>query len=254
MTVAGLAFAMVGVFEAQRHFSTDLTEEFGAEMVIEFAPFVASAGSTPQPEARMVNQQDQQAMPELAENQSEQTEQDLPTEQTSPSEAEDPDLRMARERTEQEVEENPAVEQATEASKAQEQLTSSQASTSVASTPEQEGEKPTQSVTAPDHGNSREAARRIEAWQRAIFAHIGRFKIYPDEARAKAIRGEVVVFFILDRDGAVSEVRVEKGSGSTVLDQSAIDVLQRAGPLPKPPADLRGSRLEMLLPLHYRLR
>ncbi|MGE0226447.1 MAG: hypothetical protein AB7F35_13810, partial [Acetobacteraceae bacterium] len=187
MVVALLSAAMAGAVAANRLHAPETTEEFGAEMIIEFAPFVASVGSAPQPEASEVNQEDQQAMPDLEQVKSQRVEQDIPTEQASPEAPEEPDLQMAKERTQEEIEEAPALEQATEASRPQEQQVASQASTSVASAPEQEGEPPKEAVTAPEHGNSRDAARRIEAWQRAIFAHIGRYKVYPDEARRKRL-------------------------------------------------------------------
>ena len=54
-----------------------------------------------------------------------------------------------------------------------------------------------ETAKAPEEGNSAEAQRRIEAWQRQIFAHIVRFKRYPEEGRAKRLNGETLVAFSL---------------------------------------------------------
>jgi protein TonB len=233
----------------------DPDEAFGAELVIAFAPMVTSAESTPQQAAAESAEPEQEAKPEVEEVKSSATEEpDLPTEQASPSEAEDPALRMARERTREESETAPEMVQATEAAEAQPPVARSEASIAAEAAPEQRAEQPSEVAAAPEHGNARDAQRRIEAWQRAIFAHIGRFKTYPEAARKRNIRGEIVVAFTLDRKGGVSGVRIAIGSGSSILDQAALEVLRKANPLPAPPGEVRGEAVELLLPMRYQLR
>jgi protein TonB len=254
VSLTAISLTIAGTMAVRIDPQPRLDETHGAEMVIEFAPVVTQAESRAQMAAAENTEPDQQATPELEKVEFRPPEHpDLPTEQTSPTEAEDPDLRMAQERTSEESNAAPERVQATEASEAKEQSVSSEASSAAVAAVEQQAAQPTEQVAAPDHGNARESERRIEAWQKAIFAHIVRHKLYPEEARKKNVKGEVVVLFLLDRRGGVSEVRVANGSGSTVLDQAAVEVLRRASPLPPPPADLRGERIELLLPMRYQL-
>lgn len=230
-------------------------DAFGAEMVITFAPIVTRAEAMASQASAEAAVPEQQAKPEVEAVQSRPEEPlDLPTEQASPSEAEDPDLRMAREQTLERSEAAPEDVQATEAAEAQPRQTQAQASVAAEASTAQRADQPEERAAAPVHGNAREAQRRIEAWQRAIFAHIARFKTYPEEARKRNIRGEVTVVFLLDRTGQVSEARVGSGSGSVVLDRAAVEVLNKASPLPRPPADVHGEVLELHLPLRYQFR
>lgn len=254
LTLSALSAVVVGTIAVRFHPEPRISEERGREIVIEFAPIVTQADSQPQRAAAEQAEPDQQATPEMQEVQSHKTEIDLPTEQASPSEAEAPDLRMAQERTRTESETAPETDQATEAAEARPQMVHSEASAASDAAIEQRAEAPQETAAAPEIGNSAEAARRIEAWQKAIFAHIGRFKTYPEVARKRRIKGDIVVAFVLDRSGTVSDVRIATSSGETILDQAAIEVLRHASPLPTPPQDLRGESIELLLPMRYQLR
>ncbi|UDF05034.1 energy transducer TonB [Asticcacaulis sp. AND118] len=75
--------------------------------------------------------------------------------------------------------------------------------------------------------------------------HIESFKVYPRQARRRRIEGEVAVAFTMDRQGRVLSSRIQQSSGSAELDQAALDMLEAAQPLPRPPADVRGDRLAM---------
>lgn len=57
----------------------------------------------------------------------------------------------------------------------------------------------------------------------------------------------VVVRFKIVRDGVVSSVRIEKKSGSEVLDNSAIQAIKDASPLPPLPEDYKGDSLEVCM-------
>ncbi len=254
LAMTALSLAVVGTLTVRFHPSPRADEEPGAETVIEFAPLVTQAESRPQMAAAAQAEPDRQAKPEMQEVQSQKTETDLPTEHASPSEAEDPDLRMAQERTQKESEAVPEIAQATEAADAQQQIVRSEARMAVEAAPERRAETPREQAAAPDIGNARDAERRIAVWQKAIFAHIGRFKTYPEEARKRHIKGDIVVAFILDRRGGVTGARVATSSGAPILDRAALDVLTRASPLPVPPGDIGGETVELLLPMRYQFR
>jgi protein TonB len=61
-----------------------------------------------------------------------------------------------------------------------------------------------------------------------------------------------VVHFTVERDGRVRDVAIVRGSGSDLLDQAALAVLQEAR-LPPFPADMTLPQLSMTVPIHYRL-
>ena len=228
----------------------------GAAATIELAEFVTTAASVARPDSVASNDQDQQAMPKLEDVRSQPAEQpDAPTEQASPIEADDPDLRLSQERTQKATEapKDPTA-QPTEASKPVQASQSAEASTASDAVAEQQATTPREQSAAPDQGNARDAQRWIEAWRRAVFAHVAKFKTYPEEARKRRHQGETVVHFIMTRDGVLTAIRISQGSGIAALDQAAVEVLRRASPLPPPPAALAGETLELLLPLRYQLR
>jgi protein TonB len=109
--------------------------------------------------------------------------------------------------------------------------------------------------TAPSAGMAAERVKRAQAsWQKALVSHLSRFKRYPDGARARGSQGSVLVEFTVDRSGKVVTSRVLQHSGSTVLDAEAIAVLQRASPLPSPPAEMAGELFPLTLPIQFRIK
>jgi periplasmic protein TonB len=74
---------------------------------------------------------------------------------------------------------------------------------------------------------------------------------YPSQARRQRITGEVHVAFTVARDGGVSSVRVVRGSGHPVLDQAALETVQRAAPFPGIPDAANRSAWEFTVPLAF---
>lgn len=72
------------------------------------------------------------------------------------------------------------------------------------------------------------------AYNALIVGHLEKYKRYPPAARGAV--GKTMLRFTLDRDGKVVDVRIEKSSGNSVLDQEALAVVHRAEPFPKFPA------------------
>jgi periplasmic protein TonB len=98
--------------------------------------------------------------------------------------------------------------------------------------PMQEAPEATQSI-APSPGTAESARRERATWQKELGAHFNKFKRYPSDR--KTARAEVVVTFELDRVGHVISKRIVKGSGDAAFDAAALDMLQRADPVPAPP-------------------
>jgi periplasmic protein TonB len=111
--------------------------------------------------------------------------------------------------------------------------------------------------TPPDR-NARSAASEafaapnsiVSDYKKTLFQHIERVERYPEAARERRLHGVVRVLFAMKRDGTVLGAWVETSSGSTILDQAAIDAVRRAQPLPRIPSELPDS-LNIILPVEF---
>lgn len=108
--------------------------------------------------------------------------------------------------------------------------------------------RPTRSA-AGQHASASDGALRSN-YQSALFAHVLRYRYYPEEARPDRLRGVVRVQFALSRDGRILSAWVQTSSGFSLLDEAALEALRRAQPLPAIPPELP-SEMEVLLPLDY---
>lgn len=91
-------------------------------------------------------------------------------------------------------------------------------------------------------------------WTAKLVEQIERNKRYPDGAQARRREGVVQVAFVIDRGGRLVDVRVATSSGSDVLDAAAVDLLKRSAPFPPLPADFGDERIDLVIPLHFKLR
>lgn len=98
------------------------------------------------------------------------------------------------------------------------------------------------------------AAAPPPSWLGEISAALGRHRAYPARLRAERVTGVVLLRFSVDRAGQVLARQVERSSGHPELDALALDLLLRAAPLPPPPGDLPGQRIELVVPVRYALR
>lgn len=84
--------------------------------------------------------------------------------------------------------------------------------------------------------------RAVEKAHAALTRHL----IYPPEAIARGLEGEVILLLILDASGRVTSAEVARSSGHALLDQAALTAAQKIGALP-------GNPKQTLLPLRFRL-
>lgn len=77
---------------------------------------------------------------------------------------------------------------------------------------------------------------------------------YPRAARLAGQEGDVVVRFIIDRQGNVQSVALESGSGHSLLDREATEMVERGDPFPAMPDDMPGERLEVRVPVSFEVR
>ena len=98
-----------------------------------------------------------------------------------------------------------------------------------------------------------EAARRDrDAYIQALMAALLQQRIYPAEARKERVQGVVHVRFSIDLDGRVLASTVQRSAGE-LLDAAALQVLQRAAPLPRIPASMGRQVLTITVPIEYSL-
>ena len=84
-----------------------------------------------------------------------------------------------------------------------------------------------------------------------LLAWLERHKEYPYRARARRQEGVVRLFIAVDRRGDVLDARIAGSAGHILLERAALDMLERARPLPPLPDDVRGERLELVVPVHF---
>lgn len=94
-------------------------------------------------------------------------------------------------------------------------------------------------------------AATAQTWQGRLLAHLERHKRYPAEARARRLQGVAVIRFTMDRQGRVLSAAMERSSGHAALDREALALLQRAQPLPQPPAATPGERITLTVPVEF---
>ncbi|MFN3868386.1 MAG: energy transducer TonB, partial [Hyphomicrobiaceae bacterium] len=111
-----------------------------------------------------------------------------------------------------------------------------------------------QNAVAQQIGITESQRKAIERWQRQVVVHLSKFKRYPVEARAKRIEGDATISFAIDRFGRITRRDVVARSGSQVLDSAALAVLERAGNLPPPPAEVSGDTFDLVLPIEFRIK
>ena len=76
---------------------------------------------------------------------------------------------------------------------------------------------------------------------------------YPRAARLAGQQGSVVVRFVIDRNGTVLSIVLEKPSGHAILDREAVEMIERAEPFPIMPGDMSGEVLELRVPVAYKI-
>ena len=107
---------------------------------------------------------------------------------------------------------------------------------------------------APFDSDTPPASAAPASWQSRVLGHLAHFKRYPGDARQRNKAGAAWVRFQVDRDGKLLASELVTSSGTVLLDREALQVLERAQPLPAPPASvLRQGTVTVTLPVSFRL-
>jgi periplasmic protein TonB len=91
-------------------------------------------------------------------------------------------------------------------------------------------------------------------WQTQVAAQLERYKRYPRLAQEQRQQGIAQLRFALDRQGHVLSAQIDRGSGFALLDEEVLALVQRAQPLPAPPPEVPGARIELTIPVQFSIR
>ncbi|WP_312934552.1 TonB family protein [Pseudomonas sp.] len=95
----------------------------------------------------------------------------------------------------------------------------------------------------------------LPTWQSDLLRHLAKYKDYPANARSRNLQGVTRMSFVVDAEGRVVSSSIVSGSGSAILDRATLDMLRRAQPLPKPPAEiLSGGSISVTAPFAFTLQ
>ncbi|MEX0294977.1 energy transducer TonB [Pseudomonas putida] len=113
-------------------------------------------------------------------------------------------------------------------------------------TPPQKSAAPAPSIAA----NS----KALPTWQSDLLRHLAKYKRYPEDARRRGLQGINRLRFVVDAEGKVVSYSMAGGSGSAALDRATLEMIRRAGKVPKPPAELlNNGTIEVVAPFVYSL-
>lgn len=152
---------------------------------------------------------------------------------------------------------NPAVSLPTETVKPK----PPEANKAVTQEDSQKSPKPSQSSqaapkpAAPSLSLSRQSASHGRVtWQGLVLERLNRFQRYPNSSRSARQQGVPFVSVTINRKGKVISTQLQRSSGFAALDKEAINLPYRASPLPKPPADIVGETIEIVVPVEFFLK
>ncbi|MFL5269091.1 MAG: energy transducer TonB [Stellaceae bacterium] len=122
--------------------------------------------------------------------------------------------------------------------------------------------QPAPAVSAPPAAAPQSSAAQSTAssasaratWQAQLLAWLEKYKRYPRVAQEQRQQGVVSLRFAIDRQGQVLSSQINKSSGFELLDDEVLALVQRAQPVPPPPPEISGNRIELQVPVAFTLR
>ncbi len=106
---------------------------------------------------------------------------------------------------------------------------------------------------APGSSAAHASSAAATSWQAQLVARLNRYKRYPSSAQMQRQEGVAYLRFTMNRGGIVVRYSLERSSGHELLDKETLALIERAQPLPTPPADVGGSLIELIVPLRFHL-
>jgi len=111
-----------------------------------------------------------------------------------------------------------------------------------------------QSAGVPTPGTAASTQQALSLWQAQLLAHLQRYRRYPRQAERLRQQGISHVHFLVDRQGRISQPRIERASGYRLLDEETLATVRRASPAPPPPPEVKGNPVEVVVPVSFYLR
>ncbi len=99
-----------------------------------------------------------------------------------------------------------------------------------------------------------QTARNSRDYQSNLIRLIERHKYYPLYARRKGLEGTSTVAFTVSRSGKIAGISLARSSGTTLLDQAALQTIRRIGQAPPFPDEIKRQRWRFAIPIAYNLR
>ncbi|WP_248804004.1 TonB family protein [Pseudomonas sp. MWU13-2100] len=111
---------------------------------------------------------------------------------------------------------------------------------------------PPEKSAAPAPGPSPQQVAAKASWEGTLLAHLGKYKKYPPAAQSRGKEGLNRLRFVVDAEGKVLSYELVGRSGNADLDRATLEMIRRAQPLPKPPAEmLSNGSIEIVAPFVY---
>ncbi|RKF22786.1 energy transducer TonB [Altericroceibacterium spongiae] len=88
-------------------------------------------------------------------------------------------------------------------------------------------------------------------WEGRVLGALNKKKRYPRSAQLRRQQGIPWIRFVMNRAGEVLSVKLERSSGFRSLDAEAVKLPKRAAPLPKPPEEVKGETIELVVPIEF---
>jgi TonB family protein len=184
------------------------------------------------------------ASPQLAEQQAEVKDTELP--QDKPTETEEADRQVTETESKKPKEDDPKI------AAVQTAASTESVAAEATATPSSEAIPEGARSVSPMIGTGETAQRVRATWQKALVAHLDKHKRYPSERQQKA--AEISVRFTLDRLGRVLAASIEKSSGDTAFDEAALAMVRRSDPVPAPPPLIADDGLSFTVPVIFRVK
>jgi protein TonB len=102
-------------------------------------------------------------------------------------------------------------------------------------------------------GAATSAASARVTWQAQLLAWLEKYKRYPRVAQEQHQQGVAYLRFAIDRQGKVLSSQINKSSGFELLDDEVLALVQRAQPMPTPPPEVLGERIDLVVPVAFSL-
>jgi protein TonB len=108
-------------------------------------------------------------------------------------------------------------------------------------------------AAAPTPGAESRNPSAVPNWKSALISRLERAKRYPPQAQSRGEQGVAHLAFSVDRSGGVHQVRIAHSSGSRLLDEATLALIERAAPLPPPPPEIAGAQIAIEVPIRYNI-